>query len=128
LTQGTQVLAWSAGALAVALLARAGRRHGPAWEHVGGVAFAVGLAAVGMAVSDWSSCIVALSGLIAAVLALGSDLRRPVITCTAWSASAALAILLAERAGVPLRGLPIVAFAWGTVAALGGLALDDAIA
>src|SRR4029077_4464719 len=80
------------------------------------------------AVSDRSSCIVALSGLIAAVLALGSDLRRPVMTWTAWASSAALAILLAERAGVALRGLPIVAFAWGTVAAVGGLGLDAATA
>jgi len=89
---------------------------------------AFSLAAVGIAVAapaPWPS-IEAVASLIVVVLAVGGALRRPVMTWTAWAASGLLVLLLAERAGVPVRDLPWVVLGWGAVLMLGGLALDDA--
>jgi hypothetical protein len=82
---------------------------------------------VGIAVSapdPWPT-IEALIAPAAATLVLGGELRRPAMTWTAWVASAALAVLLSERAGVEPRDLWIASFAWGAVLLTAGLALDD---
>lgn len=80
---------------------------------------------ISVAAPDPWPTIEALLAPVAATLLLGGELRRPVMTWIAWIASAALAVLLSERAGVEPRDLWIATFAWGAVLFLGGLALDD---
>jgi hypothetical protein len=80
---------------------------------------------ISVAAPDPWPTIEALLAPVAATLLLGGELRRPAMTWIAWIASAALAVLLSERAGVLPRDLWIATFGWGAALLVGGLAVDD---
>jgi hypothetical protein len=111
--------------LAEAATARllAGRR--PEGDAAAVAAFATTAIGISVAVPDPWATIVTLAVLVAATWVLGGSLRRSAMTWIAWAASAALVILLVGRAGVAARDLWIPAFAWGAIALIGGLLVDE---
>jgi hypothetical protein len=88
-------------------------------------AFFTTLVGISLAAPDPWPSILALLAPVVATAVLGGELRRPAMTWVAWIASVALIVLLAERAGMSAPDLWIAGFAWGAVALVGGLALDD---
>jgi hypothetical protein len=85
----------------------------------------VSVAAVVLALGDSWSLIASLASAIGVVVVLGPELRRPPMTWWAWTLTAPLALLLADRAGVAEDGLRAVLGGWGAFLLLGGLFLDD---
>jgi hypothetical protein len=88
-------------------------------------AFVLSTLGIAVAAPDPWPSIEAVSSLIVAVLVLGGELRRPIMTWVAWAASVVLVLLLAGRVGVAGRDLPSVLLGWGAALMVGGLALDD---
>lgn len=121
---------WSGLALALLALAEgavAGRLAGR--RPLAGVLALAGLvvsaAGIALAVPDQWSLVASLASAIGVVVVLGGELRRPPMSWWAWSLTAPLALLLADRAGVSGNGLRAVLGGWGALQLLGGLFLDD---
>jgi hypothetical protein len=90
-------------------------------------AFALSAVGVSIAAPDPWPTILALTAPILITLVVGGELRRPVMSWVAWAASAVLALMFAERAGVSGSTLAVVIAAWGAALCAGGLALDDRV-
>lgn len=88
-------------------------------------AFVTTIVGISVAAPDPWPTIDALVALVVATFVLGRALRRRAMIWTAWAASAALTVLLVERAGVAPRDLWVAMFVWGSLTLVGGLALDD---
>jgi hypothetical protein len=86
---------------------------------------AVSAAGIALAIPDRWSLIATLAGAIGVVVLLGRELRRPALHWWAWSLTAPLALLLADRAGVAGDGLRALLGGWGALLLLGGLLVDD---
>ena len=115
-------------ALLEALIARAIERRRPLAELVVAGAFGTSLVAIGASGEQPWPAIAACAGVIVVVIVIPASLRIPPMVWAAWLASAALTVLLAERAGVPDDRLFAAGFIWSAVVLLGGLALDNRIA
>ena len=115
-------------ALLEAVIARAIERRRPLAELVVAGAFGTSLVAIGASGEQPWPAIAACAGLIVVVIVIPASLRIPPMVWAAWLASAALSVLLTERAGVPDDRLFAAGFIWSAVVLLGGLALDDRIA
>ena len=115
-------------ALLEAAIARATERMRPLAELVVAGAFGTSLVAIGASGGQPWPEIAACAGLIVVVIVIPRSLRIPPMVWAAWLASAALSVLLAERAGVPDDRLFAAGFIWSALVLLGGLALDDRIA
>jgi hypothetical protein len=115
-------------ALLEAVMARAIERRQPLAELVSAGAFGTSLAAIGGSGEQPWPAIAACAGLISVVIVIPASLRISPMVWAAWLASAALSVLLAERAGVPDDRLFAAGFIWSAVVLLGGLALDDRVA
>jgi hypothetical protein len=115
-------------ALVEAAIARAIERRRPLAELMAAGAFGTSLVAIGASGEQPWPAIAACAGLIVAVIVIPMSLRIPPMVWAAWLASAALFVLLAERAGVPDDRLFAAGFIWSAVVLLGGLALDERIA
>jgi len=88
----------------------------------------LGMAALGLTLTDpWPFCAAACAT-IAAVAILRPAVRRPVDVWLAWGVSAPLTLRLAEVAGVPDDRLFAVGICWGALALVGSLAADDVLA
>jgi hypothetical protein len=85
----------------------------------------VSAAGIALAIPDRWSLIAALAAAVGVVPLLGPALRWPALRWWAWSLTAPLAILLAERAGLEGNWLRAVLGVWGALLLLGGLLLDD---
>jgi hypothetical protein len=114
-------------AIGYALLARVCVRR-PTRRLLAVAAFVLCLVAVSLAAPDPWPTIQAVTSVIAVAVVVGGELRRPVMTWVAWVASGVLTVLIAGRLGVAPRDLPAVPLAWGVLATVGGLALDDVLA
>ena len=115
-------------ALLEAGIARSIERRRPLAELVVAGAFGTSLVSIGASGDQPWPAIVACAGLIVVAIAIPASLRLPPMVWAAWLSSAALTLLLAERASVPDDRLFAAGFAWSAVVLLGGLALDDRIA
>jgi hypothetical protein len=115
-------------ALLEAISARSIERRRPLAELVVAGAFGTSLVSIGASGDQPWPAIVACAGLIVMTIVIPASLRIPAMVWAAWLSSAALTVLLAERAGVPDDRLFAAGFAWSAVVLLGGLALDDRIA
>jgi hypothetical protein len=114
-------------AIGYAIAARMAVRRRPLAPVLAGASFAVAAVGIAVAAPDLVPSIQAVSALIVAVIALGGALRKPVMTWTAWGASAVLALLISAKTGGSVGDLPLVVLAWGAASMLGGLALDDVL-
>jgi hypothetical protein len=86
---------------------------------------AVSSAGIALAIPDHWSLIATLAGAIGVVVLLGPGLRHPALHWWAWSLTAPLALLLADRAAVAGDGLRALLGGWGALLLLGGLLVDD---
>ena len=111
-----------------AAIARAIQRRRSLAELVVAGAFGTSLVAIGASGEPAWPAIAACAGLIVVVIVIPASLRIPAMVWAAWLSSAALTLIIAERAGVPDDRLFAAGFAWSAVVLLGGLALDDRIA
>jgi hypothetical protein len=115
-------------ALAQGAVARPLRARRPLADVLALAGSMVSAAAVALALADPCSLIASLASAIGVVVVLGPELRRPPMTWWAWTLTAPLALLLADRAGVAGDGLRAVLGGWGALLLLGGLFLDDLLA
>ncbi len=85
------------------------------------------LSVIGVAVAapePWESIATAAFSIVVAGL-LAGELRKTGFVWFAWLMSFVLVVLLANRAGVPVRSRDMVSLVWGAVLLLGGLIFDD---
>ncbi|MCI0634764.1 MAG: hypothetical protein L0206_12735 [Actinobacteria bacterium] len=115
-------------ALLEAAIARPIERRRPLSELVVAGAFGTSIVAIGAAVGEPWPAIVACAGLIGVVITIPAPLRIAPMVWAAWLASSAIAVLLAERAGLPNDRLFVAGFMWSALVLLGGLALDQLLA
>ncbi|HSJ83812.1 MAG TPA: hypothetical protein VLA91_08320, partial [Acidimicrobiia bacterium] len=101
--------------------------HRPSSRALALAATIASLGGVALAVPDsWPMIIATLS--VIAVAGLLGPLRPTWFVWAAWIDTVLLAVLLGDRAGVPLESLHLVALVWGAILLVGGLAGDDVIA
>lgn len=121
---------WTGVALALTAVAYAGAARAlalrkPLAPVLAAGSFAVSSVGIAVAAPDPWPVIEAVVAPIVGVLLVGGALRRAFMEWIAWAASGLLVMLLAGRAGVETRAIPVVLMGWGTVLMAGGLLLDD---
>lgn len=107
-----------------ALAARASSAHQLTWWATSS-AIVMSLLGVAVAVPAPWSMLAAATAVIGVAALLRGTYDRAWLVWLAWSMSTVVAVLIAERAGVPPADLHQVAAVWGAVLFLGGLLLDD---
>ncbi|MGH2530352.1 MAG: hypothetical protein ACRDH0_13615 [Actinomycetota bacterium] len=115
-------------ALVEAATSRAVAARRPLGPLVAWGSFALGALAIGVAAPDRWFLVVSCAVLIGVVALIPVTLRAAGMVWAACVSSAALTVLLAERAGVPTNRLYAPGFGWSSVALVGSIALDERLA
>lgn len=126
--RGRMALLLAALAMAYALVARFTRKRRPLPQVAAVGGFILAAISIAVAAPEPWPTIVATATPIAVVALIGGGQRRSVMVWTAWSLSALLGVLLAERFGAPPEQLHFVLLGWGVTALIGGLLVDDVLA